>query len=180
MEIKPWLTAIHRKQISVPLQKILNLNFLNKNQKILDYGCGHGYDLLHLKNNGFNIIGYDKFIKTYSDDSYAKYSYDIIFCFYVLNTIHLEKDRIEVLSNILNCLKKNGQAFIAVRSIDEFQSQKTETYIEFKDGIVTKKNTFQKYFTSEYLESLIKDNFSDVKFEYIKINKYTLFIKLFK
>ena len=52
IKIRPELTAIHRKNISVPLQTILNN--LKEEDIILDYGCGHGYDLNFLKKNGWN------------------------------------------------------------------------------------------------------------------------------
>lgn len=180
MEIKPWLTAIHRKNISAPLKKILDLNILDFNQEILDYGCGHGYDLTYLQKLGYKATGYDKFIKTHSNDDYQKYTYDIIYCFYVLNTIEDEKERIEAISNIIKSLNKNGQAYIAIRSIEELNSQKKDSYIKYKDGIITKKSTFQKYFTQEYLEELIYSNFTNITLEHIKFNKNTLFIKLFK
>ena len=61
IKIQPELTAIHRKSPSYPLKQIFN--YLEYDNKILDYGCGHGYDLCYLKELGFNIKGYDKYIK---------------------------------------------------------------------------------------------------------------------
>lgn len=180
MEIKPWLTAIHRKTISAPLKKLLELNQLNTNSKILDYGCGHGYDLNYLKEIGLNACGYDKYIKTFSTEDYNKETYDIVLCFYVLNTIKSEKERIEVLSSILDVLKESGHAYIAVRSINELHTNKNQEYTYYKDGIVTKKGTFQKYFDKDYLDHLITYNFENTKYEYIKFPNNTLFIKISK
>lgn len=180
MDTKPWLTAIHRKTISAPLKTMLELNEIDSNLTILDYGCGHGYDLNYLKNMELNVCGYDKYIKTYSKDDYNKEYYDIILCFYVLNTIQEETERIEVISSILNILKENGHAYIAVRSINELHINKKQQYTHYKDGIITKKGTFQKYFDKEYLDHLITYNFTNIKYQYIKFPSNTLFIKLSK
>lgn len=180
METKPWLTAIHRKTISAPLKKLLELDEINSTSKILDYGCGHGYDVNYLKKLKLNVCGYDKYIKTYSKEDYDKENYDVIFCFYVLNTIKSEKERIEVISSILSMLKENGHAYIAVRSIKELNANKNQEYTPYKDGIITKKGTFQKYFDKEYLDYLITYNFKNIQHQYIKFPNNTLFIKLSK
>ena len=171
IKIRPELTAIHRRNISVPLQTILNN--LREEDKILDYGCGHGYDLNFLKKNGFNIKGFDKYIKTFSDEDYSKWKYDVIYCFYVLNVIAEESERIEVLSQIKNALKSSGEVYIAVRSEHELKRSKSKLN-KYKDGVVTSKNTFQKYFSEEDLTSLLENQFSEYEIKDIKINKNTI------
>ena len=54
IKIYPQLTAIHRKSPSYPLKQIFN--YLEYDNKILDYGCGHGYDLCYLKELGVDML----------------------------------------------------------------------------------------------------------------------------
>lgn len=179
IEIKPWLTAINRKNISLPLKKLLSLNKLDKLDNILDYGCGHGFDLNYLKNESFKVTGYDKYIKTYSNESYKNDFYDKILCFYVLNTIPEINERILVIKTLLSILKPNGSIFIAVRSIDELNAMKNKEYNTYSDGLVTSKKTFQKYFSKEDISTLL-ETIENIDFTYIKFDKKTLFIEIKK
>lgn len=177
-EIKPWLTAIHRRSISSPLKCILKMDKLPKDSLILDYGCGYGYDLNYLNSSGFKAVGYDKYIKDFSSDNYQSSTYDIINCFYVLNVIPTEEERITLLQDLIKLLKNTGKIYIAVRSIEEFNKSKNVNYTPYNDGIITSKSTFQKYFTKEYLHDLIHNNFKNVTFTYLPFTKETLFIEL--
>lgn len=174
------MTAIHRTSISAPLKKLLETNRLNIYQTILDYGCGHGFDLNYLKSNSFKIEGYDKYIETFSNEFYYNNHYDAIICLYVLNTISEYNERVSVLKELISLLNSKGKIFLAVRSIDELNSSKNTNYKKYKDGIITSRGTFQKYFTKDDLEELIHNNFSDIKFTYIPFNNKTLFIELYK
>lgn len=175
INIKPELTAIHRNSPSYPLKKIIKT--LNKSDFILDYGCGHGFDLQFLKEEGFNAKGYDKYIKKYSDLKDNDYDFDVINCFYVLNVISDNEERINVLKRIKELVKKDGIIYIAVRSIYEFKRHKKE-YEKYSDGIITSRKTFQKYFEKEEIIDLIKDVFSDKNIEEIKGNKNTFLFKI--
>ena len=55
MQTKPWLTAIHRKNHSVPFQILKENNYISKSDIILDYGCGHGADVKLLSEQEYNI-----------------------------------------------------------------------------------------------------------------------------
>ena len=72
MKTKPYLTAIHRAKISLPLKT--TLPFLKEKDKILDYGCGYGFDVKYLKENNYLANGYDKYISSkYNNMEYEKY-----------------------------------------------------------------------------------------------------------
>lgn len=175
IKIQPELTAIHRKSPSYPLKQIFN--YLEYDNKILDYGCGHGYDLCYLKELGFNIKGYDKYIKKYSEDINIEDKFDVINCFYVLNVIADENERIEVLSFIKNTMKIDSILYIAVRSIEEFKRFKG-AYEIHNDGIVTRRKTFQKYFRKDELYTLIRKVFPYANICEIVGNKNTILLRV--
>jgi ATP adenylyltransferase len=48
-----YLTAIKRTNLSVPTRYLLQHNLLKG--RILDFGCGYGFDTDELKRQGYNI-----------------------------------------------------------------------------------------------------------------------------
>ena len=104
----PYLTAIKRTDLSVPTRHLLQNNLLRG--KILDYGCGFGYDTDELKNRGFDIQGYDYYYRP----NYPEGKFDTIICNYVLNVLE-PYAQAEVMMNVSNLLKPNGTAYYAVR-----------------------------------------------------------------
>ena len=51
----PYLTAIRRTDLSVPVRYLLRHDLLKG--RILDFGCGFGYDTDELKKRGYDITG---------------------------------------------------------------------------------------------------------------------------
>jgi diadenosine tetraphosphate (Ap4A) HIT family hydrolase len=78
--------------------------------KILDFGCGFGFDTDELCRLGYNVIGYDYYYRP--DFPIGKF--DTIFCNYVLNVLE-SYAQAEVLMNVANLLSPKGTAYFAVR-----------------------------------------------------------------
>jgi SAM-dependent methyltransferase len=97
--------------------------FLNKNHKILEYGCGNGRILKHLQD--YNIYGVD-LVKDFLNDGREQriknlyhlndnlnILFDVIFSYTVF--IHLNnEDTISALKYIYNHLNKNGKAYLQI------------------------------------------------------------------
>ncbi len=105
---QPHLTAIKRTDLSVPTRYLLNHDLLKG--RILDFGCGLGYDTDELKRRGFDIIGYDNYYRT----DYPQGKFDTIICNYVLNVLE-PYDQAVVLMSVSNLLSSKGVAYFAVR-----------------------------------------------------------------
>lgn len=104
----PYLTALKRTKMSVPIRYLLSHQLLKG--RILDFGCGFGYDVDVLHRLGYNISGYDN----YYQPELPKEKYDTIICSYVLNVLE-PSPQAEVLMDVSNLLKPNGTAYFAVR-----------------------------------------------------------------
>ena len=104
----PYLTAIKRTDISVPTKYLLKYGLLKG--RILDYGCGFGFDTDELKRQGYDITGYDYYYRP----DYPGGKFDTIICIYVLNVLE-SYAQAEVMMNVTNLLKPQGTAFFAVR-----------------------------------------------------------------
>ncbi|NMG18766.1 HIT family protein [Brasilonema bromeliae] len=129
------LTAIERIHLSVPAQFLLDKNLLqdkvnNKNNIVLDFGCGLGNDVKLLRKKGFDVTGYDP----YYFPQYPNEKFDTIICFYVLNVLFPEEQG-DVLMRISNLLKPGGKAYYAVR-----RDLKREG---FREHYIHKKPTYQ-------------------------------------
>lgn len=104
----PYLTAIKRTDLSVPTRYLLGKGLLKG--RILDFGCGFGYDTDELKRQGLDIVGYDYYYRP----DYPTGQFDTIICNYVLNVLE-PYAQAEVLMNVSNLLKPTGSAYYAVR-----------------------------------------------------------------
>jgi len=100
---KSHLTAITRRSVSAPVRYIAN-NF-DCSGKVLDYGCGKGFDA--------DYFGFDKYDPYFFPDE-VKPGYDIIICNYVFNVIKQDEQQ-ELLITLKSLLNKNGTCFITVR-----------------------------------------------------------------
>ena len=104
----PHLTAIRRKALSAPVRWLKEHYLLCG--RILDFGCGYGFDTDKLKQMGYNVQGYDNYYRP----THPEGKFDTIICIYVLNVLE-ELDRAEVLETVKYYLKDGGKAYFAVR-----------------------------------------------------------------
>jgi len=157
-------TAIDRNHLSQPMRALARHNYLNENLSILDYGCGKGDDLRELEAHGFNAIGWDPI---HRPDTKIIIS-DIVNLGFVLNVI---EDREERTNTLINAWKHTSKV-LAV-SVMIAGERKIEQFKPYKDGVITKINTFQKYYSQGEIRYYIE---STLSIKSIPINQGVFFI----
>ncbi|MBU0946701.1 MAG: DNA phosphorothioation-associated putative methyltransferase [Proteobacteria bacterium] len=148
-EIARHRTAIDRNKLSTPMQSLLRHNYFERQYSLFDYGCGKGDDLTILRENGVEASGWDP---VYNPDK-PKIPSDIVNLGFVINVIENPKERKETLQQAFKQTKK-----ILVVSAMLGGESITSQFKEFGDGVVTSRNTFQKYYTQTELKNYIADS----------------------
>lgn len=143
------LTAINRDKLSAPFQKLARNNLLNGDYSILDYGCGKGDDTKELEAHGLNINSWDPVHKPEG----IKVNSDIVNLGFVLNVIEEVNERTETLKSAWQLSDK-----LLVVSVMLAGSAKLEQFRRYKDGVITKWNTFQKYYSQNEIRAYLEVN----------------------
>jgi len=141
------LTAINRDKLSAPFQKLARNSLLNGDYSIFDYGCGKGDDAKELEAHGLNINSWDPVHKPEGE----KIPSDIVNLGFVLNVIEDINERTETLKSAFQLSDK-----LLVVSVMLVGSAKLEQFTRYKDGVITKWNTFQKYYSQTEIRSYLE------------------------
>lgn len=110
-------TAIKRKCMSAPATELLIRQKFKRwdespDFKLLDFGCGHGQDVMKLQENCIFAVGYDPYWAP--NDHWLLGKYDVVLCTYVLNVVD-EKDRKTIIKQLKGLTKPGGTVYITVR-----------------------------------------------------------------
>ncbi len=147
LAIERHRAAIYRTDLSRPIKLAIELEILKKSNTFFDYGCGHGEDVERLKNMGFNCAGWDPY---YKPDAPLK-SAHVVNLGYVLNVIENTNERLESLQKAWKLTEKvlivSAQVLVSALS--------SKNQIAYGDGVVTRRNTFQKYYEQGELKKYI-------------------------
>lgn len=152
-EIYRHKTAIDRNQLSRPMQILARHNYLDGNWSVLDYGCGKGDDVRELEAHGIDVSGWDP---THHTEGTLVNS-DIVNLGFVLNVIEDRGERDETLQRAWKYAEK-----LLVVSVMLAGESVISQFKPYKDGIITSRNTFQRYYSQGefryYLESTLNEN----------------------
>jgi DNA phosphorothioation-associated putative methyltransferase len=146
-EIERHRTAIKRYDLSKPVKQLLARSLLHKNETFFDYGCGHGMDVEALQQLGYQASGWDPSFRP--DD--PKVPADIVNLGYVLNVIEEPAERTAALREAYSLARR--LLLVSTMVAGQQNSAHTQPY---RDGFITKTNTFQKFFLPGELEELIE------------------------
>ena len=138
--------AITRKDYSKPIYAAIQQQVITEESTLFDYGCGKGDDVSLLKKNGYIVSGWDPF----HFPKLKKKRASVVNLGYVINVIEDINERVSVLKEAFSFANKCLIVSAQVLTNDQ-QSRGTV----YSDGIVTSRNTFQKYYTQIELQEFI-------------------------
>ncbi len=145
VEVERHRAAISRVELSRPVRLAIESGIITPETSIFDYGCGIGGDVKRLKSQGYNCEGWDPY---YFPDVEIR-SADIINLSYIINVIEDPAERDRALSN---AWELTGRVLIVAAQI---LVNDLSGMLAYGDGILTKRNTFQKYYQQVELKEYI-------------------------
>src|SRR5690606_15099125 len=146
-EIDRHKTALSRDKLSVPLFLIAQRGYLSGDYSLLDYGCGKGDDLRELEAHGVECMGWDPVHRPDTDMETC----DIVNLGFVINVIEEVQERKSTLLKAYSYAQK----FLIVSAM--LGNEKIfERFKPYKDGVITSRNTFQKYYFQGELQNFIE------------------------
>ena len=145
-------TAIDRNQLSQPMQILARHNYLNDDLSVLDYGCGKGDDVRELEAHGLNVSGWDP---VHNPEGELLNS-DIVNLGFVLNVIEERSERDETLKRAWGYADK----LMVVSAMVAGEATICQ-FKPYKDGVITSRNTFQRYYTQAEFRSYIESTLNE-------------------
>jgi hypothetical protein len=113
-----------------------------------DYGCGQGSDVKGLQGLGHQADGWDPVFRPDAPKREA----DIVNLGYVVNVIEDPAERIEALVDSY----RHARRLLVVSALIT-ETVDTGRATQYRDGVLTRWNTFQKFFEQQELQQFIED-----------------------
>ena len=139
-------TALTRFDLSKPIKTLFEHGLLKPGVSLFDFGCGPGSDIAGLTSMGHEVDGWDP---VYRPDV-SKKAADIVNLGYVLNVI---EDPAERVATLIEAWALSRRLLVA----SAIMREPGKTAVAFGDGVLTNRNTFQKYFDQHELHAYIED-----------------------
>jgi DNA phosphorothioation-associated putative methyltransferase len=144
-------TAIRRGDFSRPVKCLLRDGLIGKGVSFFDYGCGRGEDVELLAAEGITAGGWDP---AHRPDA-PRQEADVVNLGYVINVIENPEERAATLGHAWGLCRQ----LLAV-SAQVLVSGRGKEPVEFGDGVLTGRGTFQKFYDQgelkAYLESQLE------------------------
>jgi DNA phosphorothioation-associated putative methyltransferase len=137
---------MRRIALSRPVSLALEHGLISKGRSFFDYGCGRGGDLKRLHGMGLNVLGWDPAF--FPDEE--RVPADVVNLGYVVNVVEDPKERATVLSAAWTLARR----VLVIAARLEWEARSLNADFQ-GDGVVTRKGTFQKFFTQEELRDWI-------------------------
>lgn len=149
----PWdgvisrhLTALSRTTLSAPIQCLIRHGLLSTQSSFFDYGCGKGNDMKTLASLGHHVAGWDPYFLPNGERDAA----DVVNIGFVINVIEDKDERVDALLGAYTLATR----VLVVAAMTSSEGSRRGTAC--RDGVLTSRNTFQKYFTQAELQQFIE------------------------
>lgn len=141
-------TAIVRRDLSQPMSLMLRWGVIDSNTQVFDYGCGQGDDVAALRANGYEAFGWDPH---HAKDG-LRAAADVVNLGFVLNVIEDPFERLETLRSAWSFAKRALTVSVMVLG-----KQSIAGLRPYKDGFLSSRGTFQRYFSQDELRDLVEE-----------------------
>nr|WP_301289561.1 DNA phosphorothioation-associated putative methyltransferase [Natronocella acetinitrilica] len=138
-------TAINRGDFSAPMQALARHDFLDGSRAVFDYGCGRGDDLRILQTNDIPAGGWDPHYRPNS----PKTSAPIVNLGFVINVIENPQEREDVLRDAFELADE--LLVVSAMLISQLEVNRRP----YSDGVISRRGTFQRYYSQEELRQLL-------------------------
>jgi DNA phosphorothioation-associated putative methyltransferase len=149
--IRRHLTALSRSNLSAPVQALWRYELIGAERNFFDYGCGKGDDVRSLLENGIKAAGWDPHFCPDGERQVA----DTVNLGFVINVIDDLDERMEALRSAFALTR--GVLAVAAMLVSQ-QPPEGRTH---RDGYLTSRNTFQKYYSQAQLRDFIEHVLDD-------------------
>lgn len=144
--VRRHLTALTRSNFSAPVQALLRYGLVGQGASFFDYGCGKGDDVRNLCANGVTAGGWDPHFASNAPKR-AAHTVNLGF---VINVIEDIDERVAALRGAYDLAK----GVLAVAAM--LTSQCPADGRPYRDGYLSSRNTFQKYYSQAQLRDFIE------------------------
>lgn len=146
VEVCRHRTAIVRGDLSQPLQLMIRLGVVRADVTVFDYGCGQGEDVAALLSQGYSAFGWDPHHAAAGPRRPA----EVVNLGFVLNVIEDQRERVETLKTAWGFAGRALCVSVMVQGKVSTAGQKAH-----RDGFLTSRGTFQKYYAQQELRELV-------------------------
>lgn len=148
--IARYRTALVRQVLSAPVQTLIRYGFL-RNKALFDYGCGHGDDVRYLCGNGIAATGWDPYYAPNSPIVPAS----VVNLGFVINVIEDFDERVQALQSAFDLAEQLLVVSVMLLNQNALNGR------QYNDGVLTKRGTFQKYYTQTELREFLANYLHD-------------------
>ena len=138
--------ALKRSELSRPVRIAVEADLFKPGKTFFDYGCGYGGDIRQIENLGFTSSGWDPYYRPHAEIKSA----DIVNLGYIINVIEDIAERRQALIKAWELTRE-----VLIVSAQVLVDDRRRGLIAYGDGVVTNRNTFQKYYEQEELKLYI-------------------------
>ena len=138
--------ALKRTDLSRPVRIALEAELFKPETTFFDYGCGCGEDIKQIKSHGYAATGWDPYYRPNSEIESA----DVVNLGYIINVIEDIAERRQTLIEAWSLTQR-----VLIVSAQVLVDDRRRGLVAYGDGIVTNRNTFQKYYEQEELKLYI-------------------------
>lgn len=146
IRIERHKAAIVRKELSRPVRLAIEADLFKPETTFFDFGCGYGSDIERVAKRDYKSSGWDPYYRPDVPCTPA----DIVNLGYVINVIENIEERQEAL---LKAWELTRQVLIVAAQV--LIDDRARGIVAYGDGIITNRNTFQKYYQQEELKTYI-------------------------